>query len=783
MLKGKIDLESWCKANNRQDLLNEWDYDKNIEIDPSGISSGSSSKKIFWICKKGHSYQAYVYNRTTLNAGCPYCAGKLLKGYNDLLTINPQYLEEWDYDKNLDISPDECTLYSHKKAWWKCKKCGNSWETAISTRSEGRGCPACGIVKRSSKSRVKKGKNDLESWCKTNNRQDLLDEWDIEKNGLAPDQVAMGSHKVYGWICSTCHNSLDSNIPNRRFGNNCPYCSNQKVKEGFNDFVTYCKNNELEYLLEEWDYKKNKKKPSEITHGTAEKFWWICNNCNYSYEARISHRIMGRSCPYCKDTGRKKVMKGLNDFQSYCKEHGGDYLLEEWDYNNNPFGPDEITVTSTKIVSWKCKRCGTKFKLLTAKRIRGDGCPKCSYYLKTSFREQALFYYIKQVIPDAQNRYIFDGIELDIYIPSNQIGIEYDGQYWHQDIKRDKSKNQKCEKNGITLLRVREPQCAKLSDETDNNTFNMKKMNDKELECVISAVLVRLGKGDVDVDLSRDRLIISSTYLNTEYEQSLECCFPEIAKDWIIEKNEGIDPSRVYVKSTIKAWWLCPKCGNEYQKRVFERTVKHSGCQYCTNRKIRLGFNDLATTHPDVAAQWNYKRNGDLKPTEVTYGCDKKVWWICDKGHEWQAPVYTRTKGMGCPYCSNFKVLVGYNDLATTNPDIAAQWNYEKNGNLKPTMVIAGSNKKVWWNNYNCKHCFEQTIHNRVKNLSCPVCAGRQGKKYIKIETGEEYYTLKTAAESCGKASTTSLFKCIKGEIETAYGFHWKEIMDDEYLI
>ena len=101
--------------------------------------------------------------------------------------------------------------------------------------------------------------------------------------------------------------------------------------------------------------------------------------------------------------------------------------------------------------------------------------------------------------------------------------------------------------------------------------------------------------------------------------------------------------------------------------------------------------------NPLLMSEWNYEKNGDLNPETLTLGSHQKVWWKCEKGHEWQAVIYSRNNGFGCPICSGHKVLKGYNDLATTNPTLAKEWNYEKNGDLKPEHFMAGSGKKVWW--------------------------------------------------------------------------------------
>ena len=67
---------------------------------------------------------------------------KLVKGVNDLVTVNPTLAEEWNYEKNGTLSPDQVTAGSHKKVWWKCKF-GHEWEATIGSRSYGNGCPYC----------------------------------------------------------------------------------------------------------------------------------------------------------------------------------------------------------------------------------------------------------------------------------------------------------------------------------------------------------------------------------------------------------------------------------------------------------------------------------------------------------------------------------------------------------------------------------------------------------------------------------------------------------------
>ena len=114
--------------------------------------------------------------------------------------------------------------------------------------------------------------------------------------------------------------------------------------------------------------------------------------------------------------------------------------------------------------------------------------------------------------------------------------------------------------------------------------------------------------------------------------------------------------------------------------------------------KLIKGESDLATLHPDLVKEWHPIKNGDLMPEDISSGSGKEVWWLCPEGHTYSMVVNQRTKrGYGCPYCSGHRAIRGINDLATANPELSEEWNYEKNNNLTPYDVTAGSHKKVWW--------------------------------------------------------------------------------------
>ena len=204
---------------------------------------------------------------------------------------------------------------------------------------------------------------------------------------------------------------------------------------------------------------------------------------------------------------------------------------------------------------------------------------------------------------------------------------------------------------------------------------------------------------------------------------------PEIATEWDSEANSHIDPQIQGYSIKSKAWWICPE-GHHYDMMLQSRTLDGQGCPYCKGKRTLAGYNDLATTRPDVLSRWDYEKNTSVTPQQVTASSHREVFWKCEKGHSWQARVQSITGlkagSTGCPYCNGKRAEKGGNDLATLRPDVAAQWCYEKN-ELTPDQVTVGSKRRVWWQ---CAegHKWQAIIYSRTgKNGSgCPVCSRKQ---------------------------------------------------------
>ena len=193
----------------------------------------------------------------------------------------------------------------------------------------------------------------------------------------------------------------------------------------------------------------------------------------------------------------------------------------------------------------------------------------------------------------------------------------------------------------------------------------------------------------------------------------------------------------------------------------------------------------FSETHPELAKQWHPTKNGDLTSQDVTAGSGKKVWWKCPTcGYEWKTSVANR-RSSNCPACNKGVVNRGFNDLATTHPDLSKQWHPTKNGDLTPQDVVSGSHRKVWWKCPDCGYEWEASIANRSRGRGCPrhrlekLGASRR-KPVVCIESGKVFRSCGAAAESCGRNSASMIQGCVTGKFSTAYGYHWRYATEEE---
>ena len=709
-------------ATLRPDLLKSWDYEKNdkLGIYPNHVILGSNSK-VWWKCDRGHEWLCTVSHRNE-GTGCPYCSNKkVLTGYNDFATVYPELLKEWDYEKNneLGIYPDKIVFGTEKKVYWKCSK-NHSWMSLVNSRIRGHGCPVCANQK------VLIGYNDLVTLYPK-----LVKEWNYEKNnGLLPTEIVGSSNKKVWWKCDKGHEWEDKVYNRSKKNYGCPICSSHKVAKNFNDLAS----NNPE-LVKEWNFEKNDKLsffPDKITSGSQKKVWWICQKGHEWKETVYNRNKKKFGCPICSG---HQVLRKYNDLVTVNPE-----LLKEWDYEKNDKNgvyPDKVTYGSNVKVWWKCDKGHEWMASIHSRTNNKTNCPKCCMR-GTSFSEQIVYYILKQYFCDALNRHkITDEkgkFEVDIFLPSNNIAIEYDGDYWHRNRKDlDECKKNRLSKLKIKLYRIIESNNNYIS--RNNIYYNFYKNYLKNLNWAISNLVKMLGFGTLFVDLNDIEQDVKELFYNTKKENSLAAVCPNLINEWDYEKNKNLKPENFTPGSGIIVWWKCKKCGHSWKSSIGNRSHLNQGCPKCGRisssklKSLPKKGQSLLDKCPELLKEWNYEKNDNLMifPDKITCNSNKNVWWKCDKGHEWQALVYSRTgkNASGCPYCSNKKILKGFNDLQTKYPEIALEWDYKKNGYIKPDMVLYGSGNKYWWKCQKCGNSWMAVVVSRIKGHGCPYCTGR----------------------------------------------------------
>ena len=585
----------------------------------------------------------------------------------------------------------------------------------------------------------------LYEWCIENNKFHLLSEWDVEKNGTTtPKDIGYGSVKEIWWVCPNGHSYIAK--PNSRTanGSGCPYCSHQKMKTGYNDLQTvYPK------VAKFWDAERNGITPDQVIAGSHKKAWWKCEK-GHSWQSTINSKINDHHCPFC--SGRI-VLKGENDLETLFPE-----LVTEWNYEKNKILPSEISVSSSRKVWWKCKKCGTEWQSIVSNRTRdngdtGSGCPQCTKELSVSFPEKVIYHYISQYFNDTRenigNDYFnwLGKMSIDIYIPCLKIGIEYDGG-WHKP-EIDLRKNMLCYENGIDLIRVRDSRLPSLN--STSYDFVVENRNEIDLKKAIIFIFDIIKNKhsidiDCDIDINRDRGLVYQAMNLQQKENSLLSVNPLLAQQWNYEKNLGLRPDVVSANSHKKVWWKCEK-GHEWVATVAARNRGGTGCPMCAGKKPQEKHLPLSIERPDVLRFWDNEKNTTINPQKITMGSQKKVFWKCpDCGNEWVSRIVDMK---GCPLCKSILKIQSRQQMElTTIPEnmkditvhplinlafsnnkynrVINEWDETKNGASLTANIVVNVYKKYWWKCGECGFEWQTTIEKRIgRGQNCPACKGK----------------------------------------------------------
>ena len=728
-------------AVEHPELLLEWDYDKNskLGLDPYTVCA-SSGKKVWWRFpyddpKTGKHFdfewEAIIANRAK-GVGCPYLSGrKVWPGFNDLATTDPEIAKEWHPTKNNGVSATEVASKSNKKAWW-----------------------------------------------------------------LFPyDDPRTGKHFDFEW---------EAVISTRARGLGCPFISNQKLWEGFNDLSTT--NPEL---LSEWDYKKNEADglmPNHIMAGAETKAWWICPACGKHYKARLASKKRGMGCPRCAEESKTSFPEqAICYYLGYTTAVINRYLVDgkiEVDIYLPEYRVgieyDGAYYHSTKESK---KKELLKDKSLKEKGIRLIRVKECKQ--PPDNKEKNCIYAV------LDGHYASYSFLVPMLEQLRDKLFEIVGVYFDYDpnIQRDYSAiyGQYVKRRKESSLSVRYPEIAAEWHPTKNGDIEPSMVYAHSAK-VVWWLCPKSHTYNMPIDkrtmrgfgcpyCSGHRVLPGFNDLGTKR--------PDLSKEWNYEMNGNTTPSEVTPNSNQRVWWICPTCGYNYQAKISNRS-NGNGCPKC--RYVKSGkssreaavkrVGSIVERRPDLAAEWNYEKNQGLTPDEFTEHSNKKVWWIKpyddpETGKhfefEWEDYIANRAKGIGCPYLSGRRAWPGFNDLTTTNPELAKEWHPTRNGAISAKDVTGGSGKKAWWMCSVCGNEWETVINYRTAGSGCPKCrrnkrrAVRGARRVVQLSLDGSYITTyNSIAEAKTATGAAKIGETCRGIRNHSGGYKWMYLSEWE---
>ena len=428
---------------------------------------------------------------------------------------------------------------------------------------------------------------------------------------------------------------------------------------------------------------------STVVAGTHKKLPWRCT-VGHEWEAVVKSRALaGRGCPVC---GGQQVLPGFNDLATTHPELATEAV----------FDPTSVVAGTHKKLPWRCSE-GHGWEAVVGSRAAGAGCPVCS-----GSRVWPGLNDLATLHPDVAEEALFDPSTVTASSGRRMSWRCTVGHEWEAAVSNRTAQGQGCPYcsnrrvlPGFNDLATTHPGLVPeaLFDATAFTFGSSKRLQwrcSKGHEWTTS-VAARASSGE-GCSVCGGKTIVSGV-------NDLATTHPNLVSEALF------DATTVIAGTHQKLAWRCSE-GHEWKAKVKSRALAGRGCPFCSNKNVLPGFNDLATTHPELAMEALFDA------TAVTYGSSDLLLWRCSEGHEWKtAPNHRTKRNDGCPVCSNKKVLPGFNDLATTHPELAAEALFD------PTKMTYGSHRKLSWK---CTegHEWATTVKARaVSGQGCPSCA------------------------------------------------------------
>lgn len=443
-------------------------------------------------------------------------------------------------------------------------------------------------------------------------------------------------------------------------------------------------------MLEAFELADNSISSDRITYRSGKAVRWLCRDCGEEWEE--SPYRAGSRKNFCQFCGKQKAS------QHYNLETSFPDVSAQWDYlRNGRQTPRNTLPCSNAKAFWVCSFNPVhKWQDRIANRtILLRDCPECTKQFHISYAAMALYYYLRKAqikcsCEKQEGRYLIDIVAEYLPGANSLIALELDGYYSHNSdtaTAREARKDSLLAEKGYRVIRIKETNTHSIQRSGDvisyphdpNGTYS-------SLDEVVAYVIAYISGIRMQPDHRQDHWEIRRLYYHEQRLRSLAVNKPELASQWS-PANKAM-PDTITMGNQEKWLWICPRCKNEYAATIHNRVVMNSGCPVCS-RKTATAETCLAATHPEIASQWDPKKNGSRTPRNTLSGTDYPAWWRCPNGHSYQANIYERTgkDKRGCPECRS---------LAFRNPMLGAYYD-EENNPIPANQIRAYSNTPCHW--------------------------------------------------------------------------------------
>lgn len=587
--------------------------------------------------------------------------------------IYPDLASEWHPTLNLQ-APSDVSTGSHKKVWWQCSiSKDHVWEAKVQSRAKQKqGCPFCA-------GRRASAENNLLRWCESNGEFGALlnSQFSNELNSVTIDKLTYGSKVVVWWRCAECGSDFDSPVNTRTsMRTNCPYCSGHRV--GSTNSLAFCH----PALSAQWDEELNEAlTPADVTPGSSKKVWWKCSIASdHRWQAAVVERTQQtlHDCPFCK--GLK--LSTTNSLATLRPDLAG-----EWDSElNGNTTPSEVSCSTGKKFWWRCShRKEHSWEMSVNIRTKqNQGCPFCAG--KRVDQTNSFESIFPHLAP------LFD-VDLNGCTPDS-ISKSSSKRYWWR-----------CPNGPDHLWKAPATSVSRWKE-------SAKSVAEKIGPCPFCPPQIT-------------RLSITnslSAWCSQNGERGVQ-----ILSEWDEGANPGLSPQDViYSRQRFPIHWKCQKANDHrWTSNAYDRTVDGYDCPFCSGRRPS-STNNLALLFPDLAARLHKTLNGSIDPSTLSPTTHETFWWQCPVAddHVWKASVNTMKGGLRCGFCAGKKASSS-NSLALGFPEIADEFDLQKNSPLTPKDVTSGSGKRYWWRcSANPEHSWQAQASARTGKLKtgCPEC-------------------------------------------------------------